>query len=61
MPDLGRSGSLAEVECPEIVRSTGIIGDKLRVALNDGSLVDFWWSEEIPGRFAYHREHSLPL
>jgi hypothetical protein len=34
----------------------------LRVLITDGSYLDFWWSLEIPGRFAHHweRSHSLP-
>ena len=26
--------------------------------LTDGSYLDFWWSLEIPGRFAHHWERS---
>ena len=56
MPDLESLGRLAEVEFLQIVQSTAIIENKLRVALIDGSYIDFWWSEEIPGRYAYHWE-----
>ena len=56
MPDLESLGRLAEVEFLEIVQSTAIIENKLRVTLVDGSYIDFWWSEEISGRFAYHWE-----
>ena len=59
MPDLESLGKLAETEFPEIVRSTAIIQNKLRVVLIDGSYIDFWWSEEITGRFAYHWERIL--
>ena len=59
MPDLESLGKLAEVEFLEIVQSTDIIENKLRVTLIDGSYIDFWWSEEIPGRYAYHWERSL--
>lgn len=58
MPDLARLGNLAEVQFPEIVHSIGFIGNKLRVGLVDGSYIDFWWSDEIPGRFAYHWERN---
>ena len=56
MPDLESLGRLAEVEFLEIVQSTVIIENKLRATLIDGSYIDFWWSEEIPGRYAYHWE-----
>ena len=58
MPDLESLGRLAEAEFFEIVQSTAIIENKLRVALVDGSYIDFWWSEEITGRFAYHWERT---
>ena len=29
------------------------------MALIDGSYIDFWWSEAISGRFAYHWERTL--
>ena len=58
MPDLEGLGRLAEAEFFEIVQSTAIIENKLRVALVDGSYIDFWWSEEISGRFAYHWERT---
>ena len=56
MPDLESLGRLAEVEFLDIVQSTAIIENKLRVTLIDGSYIDFWWSEELSGRFAYHWE-----
>lgn len=59
MPDLLRLGRLAEAEFFEIVQSTAIVENKLRVALIDGSYIDFWWSEEISGRLAYHWERTL--
>ena len=59
MPDLLTLGRLAEAEFFEIVQSTAIVENKLRVALIDGSFIDFRWSEEISGRFAYHWERTL--
>ena len=56
MPDLASLGRLAEVEFLDIVQSTAIVESKLRVTLIDGSYIDFWWSEEVSGRFAYHWE-----
>ena len=58
MPDMESLGRLAEAEFFEIVQSTAIIENKLRVALVDGSYIDFWWSEGITGRFAYHWERT---
>ena len=56
MPDLERLGRIAETEFLDLVRSTAIIRNKLRVVLVDGSYIDFWWSSQIPGRYAHHWE-----
>ncbi len=58
MPDLERLGRLAETEFLEIVLSTTITEEKLRVVLVDGSYIDFWWSGQIQGRYAYHWERG---
>lgn len=58
MPDLPALGRMAEAEFFEIVQSVAIIENKPRVALIYGSYIDFWWSEEMPGRFAYHWERT---
>ena len=58
MADLARLASIAEEEFPDIVESTDIIRDKLRVVLVDESFIDFWWSAEIKDRFACHWERS---
>jgi len=49
---------IAESEFADVVQTTEIIRDKLRVLLNDGSYIDFWWSSQIQGRFAHHWERS---
>lgn len=59
MPDLERLARLAVSEFPEIVASTAIIRAKLRIVLQDGSYIDFWWSRRTQGRFAYHWERTL--
>lgn len=56
-PDLNRLRLLALREFPDIILTTGIISDKLRIVLKDGSYIDFWWSKNLPGRFAHHWEH----
>jgi len=56
MPDLERLRWMAEAEFLALVRSTTMVRDKLCVVLNDGSYIDFWWSTQIPGRYAYHGE-----
>ena len=58
MPDLERLGQIAEAEFFRIVRGAAIVDRKLRVCLNDGSFIDFWWSDAVPGRFAYHWERT---
>lgn len=56
MPDLQRLREIAEREFLTLVQSTTIFRDKLRVVLADGSYIDFWWSTQIPGRYAHHWE-----
>jgi Family of unknown function (DUF6516) len=56
MPDLERLRRIAETEFLEMVQTTAIIRNKLRVVLIDGSYIDFWWSSQIPGRYAHHWE-----
>ncbi|MBI3913158.1 MAG: hypothetical protein HY327_03010 [Chloroflexi bacterium] len=58
MPSLEQLASIDEQEFPDIVESTSIIRDKLRVVLIDESFIDFWWSSEIDGRFACHWERT---
>ena len=58
MPDLEQLSGIAEQEFSDIIESTEIIRDKLRVVLIDESFIDFWWSAEIPGRFACHWERT---
>lgn len=58
MPNLEQLASIAEQEFADIVESTTILRDKLRVILSDTSFIDFWWSQEIPGRFACHWERA---
>jgi len=58
VPDLHRLRRMAEHEFPDLVRSTAILRDKLRVLLVDGSYIDFWWLSQIPDRFAHHWERT---
>ena len=58
MPELGSLRRMAEREFLEIVTATSFVGNKLRVELTDGSYIDFWWSTQFPGRYAYHWERS---
>jgi hypothetical protein len=56
MADLRHLRLAAEREYPDLVESTEIVRDKLRVVLRDGSYIDFWWSVALPGRYAHHWE-----
>ena len=56
MADLFDLARIAAKEFVDIVVATTIIRDKLRVLLQDGSYIDFWWSGKIPERFAHHWE-----
>lgn len=58
MPDMERLRGLAETEFLSLVHSTAIIRNKLRVVLTDGSYIDFWWSDQLPGRYAHHWERQ---
>jgi hypothetical protein len=56
MANLSKLAQVAEKEFTDIVVATTTVRDKLRVVLQDGSYIDFWWSRKIPGRFAHHWE-----
>ena len=58
MTDLSALQKIAETDFADIVVGTRIMDARLRLLINDGSYVDFWWSLEIPGRFAHHWERS---
>jgi len=48
---------LIEKEFPDITHMTEQVYGKVRVHIIDGSYLDIWLSQKIPGRFAYHWEH----
>jgi len=56
MADLATLQRIAETDFADVVAGTRIVDAKLRVLVTDGSYLDFWWSLEIPGRFAHHWE-----
>jgi len=58
MVNLHRLSQIAIEEFPDIVVATTITRDKLRILLRDSSYIDFWWSSNIPGRFAHHWERT---
>ena len=53
MADLLALQRIAESDFADIVLGTRIVDAKLRVLFTDSSYLDFWWSLEIPGRFAH--------
>jgi hypothetical protein len=55
-PNLNHLRLLALREFTDIIQTTGIVSDKLRIVLKDSSYIDFWWSKNLPGRFAHHWE-----
>jgi len=58
MIDLTRIRRIIDIEYHDILASSGtdIYHDKIRAYILDGSVVDFWFSKKIPGRFSYHWE-----
>jgi hypothetical protein len=58
MADLRALQRIAETDFADIVVGARIVDAKLRVLINDGSYLDFWWSLEIPDRFAHHWERG---
>jgi len=58
MVDLSYLSRIAIREFADIVVATTVIRNKLRVLLRDESYIDFWWSSQIPGRFAHHWERT---
>jgi hypothetical protein len=47
---------IIDLEYAGISADSIIIRGKLRAFLIDGSFVDVWFSQKIPGRFSYHWE-----
>ena len=47
---------IVDIEYAQVVVSSEIFHDKLRIFITDGSFVDIWFSTKIPGRFSYHWE-----
>ena len=58
MPGLSVLRRRSETLFPDIVTSTALVGNKLRLELVDGSFMDLWWSTQFPDRYAYHWERS---
>jgi hypothetical protein len=56
MANLSKLAQIAEKEFTDVVVATAIVRNKLRVVLQDGSYIDFWWSRKISRRFAHHWE-----
>ena len=52
----GELSTIALIEFTDIVESTRIVENKLRIFLVDGSYVDVWFSIRRPGVFAFHWE-----
>ena len=47
---------IAELEYPDIVVSAELKADRLRIHFLDGSFLDVWFSQTIPGKYAFHWE-----
>ena len=58
MPDVEWLRRMAETEFFNLVRSTVMVRNKLRLDLVNGPYIDFWWSSRAPGRYAYHWERG---
>ncbi|RLI09740.1 hypothetical protein DRO33_06400, partial [Candidatus Bathyarchaeota archaeon] len=41
---------------PDVIVTAEFMEEKLRLHIIDGSFLDVWFSEAIPGRWAYHWE-----
>jgi len=52
----GELSTIALIEFTDVVESTRIVENKLRIFLVDGSYVDVWFSIRRPGTFAFHWE-----
>jgi len=53
---LSKIKRIVDIEYAQVVVSSEIFHDKLRISITDGSFVDIWFSTKIPGRFSYHWE-----
>jgi len=58
MIDLDKIKRIVDVEYQDILGDAGtdIYHGKIRAYILDGSIVDIWFSNKIPGRFSYHWE-----
>ena len=50
----GELSTIALIEFTDIVDSTRIVENNLRIFLVDGSYIDVWFSIRRPGTFAFH-------
>lgn len=55
-PSLESLARIAEVEFSNIVVDSVVIGEKLRLFLNDSSVIDVWLSRTLQERFGFHWE-----
>lgn len=55
--DVDRLADIAEIEFADIVVNAVVPGiNKLRIFVNDGSLIDVWFSLKLNQRYSYHWE-----
>ncbi len=47
---------IAEEEFLDVVISTDVMNDRLRIHIIDGSFLDVWFSRRIPCKYAFHWE-----
>ncbi len=55
---IGEVKRIAQIEFEDIVTFVEITGCKLRIYLTDGSFIDVYISQSIPGRFGFHWERK---
>ena len=55
-PSFESLARIAEIEFSEIVMDSALLGEKLRLFINNSSYIDIWLSHTLEGRFGFHWE-----
>lgn len=56
IPSFELLARIAEIEFSEIVMDSALLGEKLRLFVNDSSYIDIWLSHTLEDRFGFHWE-----
>lgn len=55
-PSLNELQRIAQIEFPDLIGDSEILGEKLRLYITDNSFIDVWVARKREGRFGFHWE-----